>query len=177
MKGWYPSPQALYTTDFRLTELQACCRGRKTPPAQSGWTTANTGVPLALTGRTPWKPRCRGHGPDGVASGVRGDMTSGQHLSSLYLGASGEQVGSHRQAELCMEPHSRCHQGPSVYTGLGTRLHTPKAKGHRGSEGVDPVFVFHRAQHCPLSPAPGPRLPVEGEEIWLARDEELQCFL
>lgn len=47
MKGWYPSPQALYTTDFRLTELQACCRGRKTPPAQSGWTTANTGVPLS----------------------------------------------------------------------------------------------------------------------------------
>lgn len=53
---------------------------------------------------------------------------SAQHLSSLSLGASGEQAGSHRQAELCVEPHSKYNQGPSVCAGLGTRLHTPKAR-------------------------------------------------
>lgn len=53
---------------------------------------------------------------------------SAQHLSSLRLGASGEQTGSHRQAELCTEPHSKHNQDPSVCTGLWTRLHTAKAR-------------------------------------------------
>lgn len=35
-EGWYPLLQALCIADFRLTELQACCGDRKTPPAQSG---------------------------------------------------------------------------------------------------------------------------------------------
>lgn len=41
--------------------------------------------------------RCRGHGFSGVGSGVGGDLTSGQGMSSKQLGASGEKVGSHRQ--------------------------------------------------------------------------------
>lgn len=53
---------------------------------------------------------------------------SAQHLSSLRLGASGEQAGSHRQAELCTEPHSKYNQDPSVCAGLRTRLHTAKAR-------------------------------------------------
>lgn len=41
--------------------------------------------------------RCRGHGFRDVGSGVGGDLTPGQGLSSRQLGASGEKVGSHRQ--------------------------------------------------------------------------------
>lgn len=52
---------------------------------------------------------------------------SAQHLSSLRLGASGEQAGSHRRAELCTEPHSKYNQGP-----LSVRWAMDKASHSKG---------------------------------------------
>lgn len=98
---------------------------------------------------------CRGHGFSDVGSGVRGDTTSGQGLSSIHLGASGEKVGSHRQAELCTELECIHHQRAIQCT-----LGWGQSQGGSGGGTVDFVFVPLRTLHWPLSSALVPTLPV-----------------
>lgn len=96
--------------------------------------------------------RCRGHGFSGVGSGVRGDLTSGQGLSSIHLGASGgRSQPAHRQVELCQEPESKGHRALQCVLGWGQgSIH--QRQGHSVSRGGMVDFVSpigHSTGHSP----------------------------
>lgn len=159
------------TSGFRFHRLQTQLSSRpvakvgKTPPAQSGWTTA---MLVSLSAHSaPQRPRCRGHGFKGVGSGVRVDLASEQGLSSIHLGALGVTA---RQSSAWSPP----------IRALQCALGWDKASLTKGKATVDlrdtalPIFPSSSLQASGIR---GVNISSQGEEMHLAGDEELQCFL
>lgn len=76
-----------------------------------GKTTAQSRCPLSAPREVSLETKLRGHGFGGVGSGVR-ELTSGEGVNSVHLGASGWKAGSPRQGELCGGAREQMPSGP-----------------------------------------------------------------